>query len=149
MTFNLTPVVQQSTPMQYPAAASQMELNFTRDLDSGGVDSQHVIGFSPPLNISSTGSLTPDFTGLLPPPPPQGLRTGASSLKASPQSGQERLSSHTAATSKFSPTSIASTVFSPPLAAGPPTFLEPYFGKTPTQPLNLSPPPSSQLSLLL
>jgi len=149
MTFNLTPVVQQSTPMQYPAAASQMELNFTRDLDSGGVDSQHVIGFSPPLNISSTGSLTPDFTGLLPPPPPQGLRTGASSLKASPQSGQERVSSHTAATSKFSPTSIASTVFSPPLAAGPPTFLEPYFGKTPTQPLNLSPPPSSQLSLLL
>merc|ERR1719201_623596 len=54
------------------------------------------------------------------------------------------------ATSQFSPTSLASTVFSPTtLATAPPAFLEPFFGKPASQALNLSPPPTSQLSLLL
>ena len=160
MTFNLTPVVPQnltpvvrqqqpSTPAQYPS--SQLELNFTRELDSGGVDPQHVIAFSPPLNISSSGSLTPDFTGLLPPPPPQGMKTGTSASKPLAQPGQERPASYPPnTTSQFSPTSLGSTVFSPTtLATAPPAFLEPFFGKPASQPLNLSPPPTSQLSLLL
>ena len=32
--------------------------------------SSNQIHFSPPIQLSSSGNLTPDFTGLLPPPPP-------------------------------------------------------------------------------
>ena len=63
MTFNLTPVLEQQG-QQYSSAPDLDMSPFTRELAG------QAIAFSPPLVSATSTTLTPDFTGLLPPPPP-------------------------------------------------------------------------------
>ena len=149
-------------------------MTFSPPLGSN-IDNSHSsqLNFSPAIQVSTSGNLTPDFTGLLPPPPPtvhdrSNSRPPPQLLAMAPDKSTEQNSRATVETyhpnistpsPAASPISGTSPLGSPPSIASPATTPRPHKSPRHTHslhqaPLEMKPPtpaisPKSQLTQLL